>query len=113
MTAAEWALFGGWCAAGFAWGAVGWQLRHDRWIRRWHFLAGCGVLNLLFGGFGWWLVTGEWGWAGTALAVFYGWRAWRRRDDDDDNDRWRRRWAAAKTRIPRPTVVALRPVEQT
>jgi len=49
------------------------------------------------------------GWAAYhGLAAAAGWWLWRHSNDDDD-DRWRRLLAWGRSKIPRPTVVRLRP----
>ena len=44
-----------------------------------------------------------------AVAQYVLWRLSGDDDDDDDEGRWRRVWESARSRIPRPTVIRLRP----
>lgn len=39
-------------------------------------------------------------------------RAWKHRNDEDDNDKGKRLFAKIKSKLPKPVVVKLRPIQQ-
>lgn len=86
-------------------------LRDARIIRRWHYWAVQAVYALAVAVASA-LVVGNIaaGVAPAAVGVLYAVWAWLRRNDDDDNDEGRRKWEAARARLPKPRLIALRPI---
>ncbi len=99
-------------------GLIGWYvvpvgdyLARRRLVRRCHYYGVLAVASAMLAAIIAWhvgpnAVTGLW----LLLAADFTRKAWKHRNDDDRNDRLRRLWAKAKTRLPKPRLIPIRPV---